>query len=96
MEFYEKLVRQEPENAFALKGLGDIYADMYEFRNALEYYEKLVKVDSNTFIESYFIANVTSFPSSIVKFGIPASIATRRHAVRGSIKCTPPRPGNTH
>ena len=49
MEFYEKLVRQEPDNPIALKGLGDVYADMYEFRNALEYYEKLVKVDSNNY-----------------------------------------------
>ncbi|MBQ8886892.1 MAG: tetratricopeptide repeat protein [Candidatus Gastranaerophilales bacterium] len=52
MEFYEKLVRQEPDNPIALKGLGDVYADMYEFRNALEYYEKLVKVDSNNY-EAY-------------------------------------------
>ena len=52
MEFYEKLVRQEPDNPIALKGLGDVYADMYEFRNALEYYEKLVKVDSNSY-EAY-------------------------------------------
>lgn len=52
MEFYEKLVRQEPENPIALKGLGDVYADMYEFRSALEYYEKLVKVDSNNY-EAY-------------------------------------------
>jgi tetratricopeptide (TPR) repeat protein len=47
MEFYEKLVRQEPDNPIALKGLGDVYSDMYEFRSALEYYEKLVKVEPN-------------------------------------------------
>ena len=49
MEFYEKLVRQEPENTFALKGLGDIYADMYEFRSALEYYKKAEKLNSNDY-----------------------------------------------
>ena len=49
MEFYEKLVRQEPNNTFALKGLGDIYADMYEFRSALEYYKKAEKLDSNDY-----------------------------------------------
>ena len=49
MEFYEKLVRQEPDNTFALKGLGDIYADMYEFRSALEYYKKAEKLDSNDY-----------------------------------------------
>ena len=47
MEFYEKLNRQEPDNPIALNGLGDVYADMYEFRNALEYYKKLEKVDSS-------------------------------------------------
>ncbi len=46
MEFYEKLYNQEPNNPIALKGLGDIYFDMYEFKNALEYYEKLLKVGS--------------------------------------------------
>ena len=49
MEFYEKLVRQEPDNTFALKGLGDIFADMYEFKNALEYYKKAEKLDSNDY-----------------------------------------------
>ncbi|MBQ4078720.1 tetratricopeptide repeat protein [bacterium] len=49
MEFYEKLVRQEPENTFALKGLGDIYTDLYEFRNALEYYKKAEKLNSNDY-----------------------------------------------
>ncbi len=43
MEFYEKLVRQEPDNSFALAGLGDVYADLYEFKNALEYYDKALK-----------------------------------------------------
>lgn len=47
MEFYEKLNRQEPDNPMALNGLGDVYADMYEFRNALEYYKKLEKADSS-------------------------------------------------
>ena len=49
MEFYEKLHRQEPDNPIALKGLGDVYADMYEFKNALDYYEKLAKADSNNY-----------------------------------------------
>lgn len=49
MEFYEKLIRQEPDNLSALKGLGDIYANMYEFRSALEYYNKLIKIDSNDY-----------------------------------------------
>ena len=49
MEFYEKLVRQEPNNFMALKGLGDIYADLYEFRSALEYYNKAVKADPNDY-----------------------------------------------
>ncbi len=49
MEFYEKLARQEPYNTIALKGLGDIYADMYEFRNALEYYNKLIKINPNAY-----------------------------------------------
>lgn len=49
MEFYEKLVRQEPDNPIALKGLGDVYADMYEFRSAIEYYEKLAKADKNNY-----------------------------------------------
>lgn len=52
MEFYEKLYRQEPDNPIALKGLGDIYANMYEFRSAIEYYEKLVKIEPNNF-EAY-------------------------------------------
>ncbi len=43
MEFYEKLLKQEPENSMALKGLGDLFADMYEFKSALEYYQKLEK-----------------------------------------------------
>ena len=47
MEFYEKLQRQEPDNPIALNGLGDVYADMYEFKNALEYYKKLEKTDSS-------------------------------------------------
>ncbi len=49
MEFYEKLIRQEPDNAIALKGLGDVYANMYEFKSALEYYNKLLKVDSSNY-----------------------------------------------
>ncbi len=49
MEFYEKLSRQEPDNPVALKGLGDVYADMYEFRDAVQYYEKLAKIDSNNY-----------------------------------------------
>lgn len=55
MEFYEKLVRQEPDNTVALKGLGDIYADMYEFSSALEYYEKLLKVSPNEYSAYYNI-----------------------------------------
>lgn len=43
IEFYEKLARTEPDNPTALMGLGDMYADMYEFRDALSYYEKLLK-----------------------------------------------------
>ena len=49
MEFYEKLYRQEPDNPIALKGLGDVYANMYEFRSAIEYYEKLVKIEPNNY-----------------------------------------------
>lgn len=49
MEFYEKLVRQEPDNFMALKGLGDIYVDLYEFRSALEYYNKATKADPNDY-----------------------------------------------
>ena len=49
LEFYEKLLRQEPENTFALKGLGDVYVNMYEFKNALEYYKKLTKIDSSNY-----------------------------------------------
>ncbi|MBQ4123040.1 tetratricopeptide repeat protein [bacterium] len=52
MEFYEKLYRQEPDNPIALKGLGDIYANMYEFKNAIEYYEKLAKTEPNNY-EAY-------------------------------------------
>lgn len=52
MEFYEKLYRQEPDNPIALKGLGDIYANMYEFKSAIEYYEKLTKIEPNNF-ENY-------------------------------------------
>ena len=63
MEFYEKLVRQEPDNTFALKGLGDIYADMYEFRNALEYYKKAEKLDSN----DYELLNKIGFACEKVK-----------------------------
>ena len=63
MEFYEKLVRQEPNNTFALKGLGDIYADMYEFRNALEYYKKAEKLDSN----DYELLNKIGFACEKVK-----------------------------
>ncbi len=53
MEFYEKLVRQEPDNTFALVGLGDVYADLYEFKNAIEYYEKAVKTN-NAGCEVYY------------------------------------------
>lgn len=49
MEFYEKLVRQEPDNTFALKGLGDVYKDMYEFKSALEYYNRAIKINSNDY-----------------------------------------------
>ena len=49
MEFYEKLSRQEPDNPIALKGLGDVYADMYEFKDAAVYYEKLAKTDTNNY-----------------------------------------------
>lgn len=63
MEFYEKLVRQEPNNTFALKGLGDIYADMYEFRSALEYYKKAEKIDSN----DYELLNKIGFACEKVK-----------------------------
>lgn len=52
MEFYEKLIRQEPNNPEALKGLGDIYANMYEFRSAVEYYNKLIKADTS-YYEAY-------------------------------------------
>lgn len=55
MEFYEKLVRQEPDNIVALKGLGDIYADMYEFSSAIDYYEKLLKVAPNEYVAYYKI-----------------------------------------
>ncbi len=40
MEFYEKLLKSEPDNIDALKGLAKFYSDMYEFRQALEYLEK--------------------------------------------------------
>ncbi len=63
MEFYEKLVRQEPDNTFALKGLGDVYADLYEFRNALEYYEKAVKAG----ITDYEIYNKMGFAYEKIK-----------------------------
>ena len=63
MEFYEKLVRQEPNNFMALKGLGDIYADLYEFRSALEYYNKAVKADAN----NYEIYNKMGFAYEKVK-----------------------------
>ncbi len=53
MEFYEKLVRQEPDNTFALVGLGDVYADLYEFKNALEYYEKAIKTGTASY-EVYY------------------------------------------
>ncbi len=53
MEFYEKLIRQEPDNPAALEGLGDVYADMYEFKDALGYYEKLAKTDTNNY-EVYY------------------------------------------
>ena len=49
MEFYEKLYKQEPDNSIALKGLGDIYANMYEFRSAIEYYEKLTQLEPNNY-----------------------------------------------
>ncbi len=49
MEFYEKLYRQEPDNTTALRGLGDMYADMYEFKDALKYYEKLAKADTGNY-----------------------------------------------
>lgn len=49
MEFYEKLVRQEPDNTMALKGLGDIYANMYEFKSALDYYKKAEKLNTTDY-----------------------------------------------
>ena len=49
MEFYEKLNRQEPDNTIALEGLGDIYVNMYEFRSAVDYYEKLIKINNNNY-----------------------------------------------
>lgn len=63
MEFYEKLVRQEPENIMALKGLGDIYADLYEFSSAIEYYEKALKVNES----DYEIYNKLGFAYEKVK-----------------------------
>lgn len=57
MEFYEKLVRQEPDNYMALKGLGDVYFDLYEFKSALEYYKKAAKAD----IIDYEIYNKMGF-----------------------------------
>ena len=49
MEFYEKLASQEPDNSMALKGLGDIYVDLYEFNSALEYYLKAVKISDSDY-----------------------------------------------
>lgn len=49
MEFYEKLVRQEPDNSFALKGLGDVYFDMYEHREALNYYTKASETEPSDY-----------------------------------------------
>ncbi len=49
MEFYEKLVRQEPDNTMALKGLGDIYLDLYELKSAVEYYQKVAKLNPNDY-----------------------------------------------
>lgn len=49
MEFYEKLYRQEPDNIIALKGLGDVYSDMYEFKSALNYYNKLIKINDSDY-----------------------------------------------
>ncbi len=47
MEFYEKLLKSEPDNVDALKGLAKFYSDMYEFRQALEYLEKWKGVKPN-------------------------------------------------
>jgi len=47
MEFYEKLHRQEPDNTMALKGLGLLYIDLYEFKVALDYLKKLSDIDKN-------------------------------------------------
>ncbi len=49
MEFYEKLNRLEPDNIIALKGLGDVYADMYEFSTAVQYYEKVIKLNNSDY-----------------------------------------------
>ena len=46
IEFYEKLSRTEPDNKMALIGLGDMYAEMYEFKNALGYYEQVAKAQN--------------------------------------------------
>ncbi|MBR6163520.1 tetratricopeptide repeat protein [bacterium] len=47
MEFYEKLLKSEPDNVDALKGLAKFYSDMYEFRQALDYLEKWKEVKPN-------------------------------------------------
>lgn len=49
MEFYEKLLMQEPENTIALKGLGDLYTDMYEHKIAIDYYKKAVKLNPSDY-----------------------------------------------
>ncbi len=41
VEFYEKLLSVEPDNVQALEKLGDFYFDMYEFKVALSYFERL-------------------------------------------------------
>ena len=47
MEFYEKLLKSEPDNVDALRGLAKFYSDMYEFRQALEYLEKWKELKPN-------------------------------------------------
>lgn len=46
VEFYEKLIAIEPQNESALINLGKFYLDMYEFKNALRYFEKLESSNS--------------------------------------------------
>jgi tetratricopeptide (TPR) repeat protein len=45
LEFYEKLLKADPQNQEALKNIAKFYSDMYEFKEAINYYQQLLELN---------------------------------------------------